>query len=101
MCNGHGHCAFDPITKTPHCYCNNGYSGDDCAGHSSSSSDSYDGLGVQIGLLSGLLVVALILVGIVGYLAYRVSEFRKMQQYSQLMSSGTSEHGVEFGTINF
>lgn len=99
LCNGHGHCGYDPVTKAPHCYCNNGYSGNDC-GSRTSSNTSYNGLSVQIGLLSGLLAIALILVAVVGYLAYRVSEFRKMQQYSQL-ASANSEHGLEFGTINF
>lgn len=86
------------MTKSPHCYCNAGYSGDDCTS-SSSSSSAYDGLTVQVALMSTLLAIAIVLVGIVAYLAYRVSEFRKMQQYSQLSSQ--SEHGVEFGTISF
>eukprot|EP01031_Cornospumella_fuschlensis_P000941 gene941-1184_t len=40
-----------------------------------------------MGLLITLLIVAAILVGAVGYLALKVTEFRKMQTYSQL--SGT------------
>ena len=36
-----------------------------------------------------LLIVALALIGVIGYLSYQISTFRKQQQYSQLPMSGT------------
>jgi hypothetical protein len=83
LCNSHGHCNFDPAVDQPRCFCNEGYSGDNCATRSTSSSP-YDGLSVQLGLMATLLVVALILIGVMGYMAYRIKGFREEQKYGSL-----------------
>jgi hypothetical protein len=92
LCNSHGHCAFDNTDKTPHCFCNSGYSGPACD-QTYSSSEEGDGLGVQIGLLVTLLIVCIILVGFVAYLAYQITEFRKAQVNSVHGNMGTEMVG--------
>lgn len=97
LCNSHGHCAYDTQLKQPYCYCNSGYGGDSCSdkvsssssGGSSSTTSQYS---AEIYLMVFLLIVALVLVGFVGFLAYRVGEFRKEQTYSNLSMS--SSHGM-------
>lgn len=89
LCSSHGHCSYDPVDKAPRCYCNQGYGGSDCGSKTSSTSTSYNGLSVQIGLMVTLLLVALGLIGVIGFLSYRIGTFRKSQQYSQLPMSGT------------
>lgn len=100
LCNSHGHCAYDKSRKEPYCYCNTGYSGASCnvkgdATSSSSSSSSNSGqpdYSTEIYLMIFLLLVALVLVAFVGYLAYRVGEFRKEQAYASLpMSAAETE----------
>jgi len=79
-----------------------GWSGDSCSetNSGSSSSTSYDGFSVQIGLLITLLLLALGLTGGVIYLANEVAEFRKQQtsSYYSALSNGENEM-VE--TVNF
>ncbi len=70
--------------KQPRCYCNAGYGGDSCTPSSSSNGGSSSGLSVQIGLMSTLLVIALVLIGVMGYMSYRINNFRKEQQYAAL-----------------
>jgi hypothetical protein len=84
LCDSHGHCSFDKGDRSAHCFCNEGYSGKDCS--TKGNSATYDGFSVQMGLLITLLIIALILVGAVGFLAYKVTEFRKVQQYSSYSS---------------
>jgi len=103
LCNSHGHCAYDPKSRQPYCYCNEGWGGDSCSeaySSGSSSSTSYDGYSVQIGLLVTLLLLALGLTGGVIYLAFEVAEFRKHQtsSYYSALSGGENEM-VE--TVNF
>lgn len=104
LCNSHGHCAYDPKRRQPYCYCNEGWGGDSCSeaysSSGSSSSTSYDGYSVQIGLLVTLLLLALGLTGGVIYLAFEVAEFRKHQtsSYYSALSGGENEM-VE--TVNF
>lgn len=98
MCNSHGHCAFDPSSRKPHCYCNSGYTGDACdqsVTHQSSSTSAVD---AQIGLMVILLIICLILVGFVGYLALQITDFRK-EQYQSLVAS--SQHdGTEMSNLH-
>lgn len=86
LCNSHGHCSYDPAIKQPRCYCNSGYGGNACTSSSSSSGSSTNGLSVQIGLMATLLVIALVLIAVMGYMSYRINNFRKEQQYSALHS---------------
>lgn len=81
LCNNQGHCAYDRSDRTAHCYCNTGYGGDACADAESSFVAGSSMYSLQMGLLVTLLLVALALVGVVGYLAYRVSTFRKHQYH--------------------
>mmetsp|Transcript_41280 Transcript_41280/g.71521 ORF Transcript_41280/g.71521 Transcript_41280/m.71521 type:complete len:303 (-) Transcript_41280:990-1898(-) len=92
LCNSHGHCAYDSKTKQPHCYCNKGYGGAACTPSSSSSSSGVDVYSIQLAFMIILLLTALVLTGFVGYLAYRITQFRKDQ-----MNSFTSNYTVDRG----
>jgi len=100
LCDSHGHCAFDTVKKQSYCYCNEGYSGGSCSSKASSTSTTYDGFSVQLGLLITLLLLALGLTGGIGYLVFQISEFKKHQisnNYNTL--SGGEAELVE--TVNF
>lgn len=91
LCDSHGHCAYDYKSKQAYCFCNSGYSGNDCSSKSSSSTAAYDGFSVQLGLLITLLVITLILIGGIGFIVYKITILRKQQNaYDSLPSS----HGV-------
>lgn len=75
LCNSHGHCAYDYVKKSAYCYCNSGYTGDSCSSKTSSESDS--GLTTQIALLVVLLIVVLGLVGVIGFMIYKITLLRK------------------------
>jgi len=49
----------------------------------------YDGFSVQLGLLITLLVIALALVGVVGFLVYRLTLFKKANNEYGAVSSGS------------
>lgn len=78
LCNSHGHCSFDKNLKAPYCYCNEGYSGSDCA-DSSSSSSSFDGNALQSQMLKALVVITILLVAVISFMIYKVIALRKEQ----------------------
>jgi hypothetical protein len=90
LCNGHGHCYYDVALKQPYCYCNTGYSGTSCS-QKTSSTEGYSHLHAEVAIMIFLLIIAVVLVGFVGFLAYRVTEFRKQQAYSHLPRGGDME----------
>jgi hypothetical protein len=77
LCNGHGHCAYDPNAKESYCYCDYGYGGDKC--EKVKEEEAYDGHSVQVGLMSTLIVVALGMVAVLGYMTHKVLQYRKAQ----------------------
>lgn len=106
LCDGHGYCKYDKLLKQSYCYCNTGHYGSSCGSTSASAnsataggSGSYDGHSVQLGLLITLLILTVGLLGVVGYMVFRITEFRKQQvdEYASLSGSGTEM--VE--TVNF
>lgn len=115
LCNSHGHCAYDSITRRPHCFCNSGYGGEACDSPSSSSDSSSSNSGsssstvetstafkVELGFLIVLVVVMVILVAFVVYLVLKVAEFRKMQStLPPLSSSGFELIGSELAEHQF
>jgi hypothetical protein len=70
LCDGHGYCAWDNSDSSAHCYCNEGWSGSDCASTASLSSGG-SGFGTQIGLLVTLLISSVVLVAYVVRNVYR------------------------------
>ena len=100
LCNSHGHCSFDKNLKQPYCYCNEGYSGSSCT-KSSSSDGSFDGDTLQKRLVTALVVIAVLLVAVIGFMVYKVIGLRKEQaqkstvqfaQRTSLMSSHSSSN---------
>jgi predicted Na+-dependent transporter len=59
-----------------------GYGGASCLKSSSSEGGTSVAYSFQVGLMVVLLVSALVLTGVVGYLGFRITEFRKEQQTS-------------------
>jgi len=94
VCNSHGHCAYDAKSKGAHCFCNKGYGGDSCLRDTSSEDDGSAVYSLQVALLVVLLVTAAVLTGFVGYLGFRITEFRK----EQLMNS-YSNYGEDSGNF--
>jgi hypothetical protein len=92
---------FDEKSKLSYCYCNDGYTGNACdvKGSSSTTTTTYDGYSVQLGLLITLLLLALGLTGGVIWLAYRIGEFRKNQIGSHYSSLPGEQEMIE--TVNF
>lgn len=104
LCDSHGYCRFDKLKKKSYCYCNQGYSGDSCATRGGGAQAAiYDGHSVQVGLTATLLVVTLALLAVVGYMIWRVAEYRKEQAYASLSSGYLSGGGgsAEMTTVNF
>ena len=89
LCNSHGHCHYDPVTKSPYCYCNEGHYGSSCSETSLPVLKTYDGFSVQLGLLITLLIIALALVGVVGFLVYRLTLFKKASNEYGALSNGS------------
>jgi hypothetical protein len=96
LCSSHGHCDYDNVAKAAYCFCNDGFYGDACdqVGQTASAgSSAWDGHSAQVTMLVILMLVALGLLAIVGYMVYRIQQDRKQQQAN--MYSG-SAHGGEY-----
>jgi hypothetical protein len=106
LCNSHGHCAWDKVNRQAYCYCNDGYYGSSCESREDmiqqwrKQHHSYNGFSVELGLLVTLLVIAFILIGVVGYMVYRITEDRKAKASYEAISAST-HHGVELSEHNF
>jgi len=97
LCNGHGHCAYDDHRKESYCFCDYGFGGDECQ-VAEPDEESYDGVSVQVGLMSTLLVLALLMIGGLSYMIFRVMEYRKAQDvgiYNFLSSVEMSNSNYE------
>lgn len=86
------------MNKKPYCYCNSGYAGADCS-ETAAEEQTYDGYSVQVGLLVTLMIVAILLVGGVGYLVWKVTELRKEHSSDYSALPGGSAEMVE--TVHF
>jgi len=74
-----------------------GYGGAACTPQSSSSSGGVDVYSVQLAFMIILLITALVLTGFVGYLAFRITQFRK-EQMSSFNSSYAGGRGDFMGS---
>jgi hypothetical protein len=103
LCDSHGHCAYDTANKKPYCYCNTGYYGSSCSSTSYSSTSTYDGFSVELGLLITLLIIALLLTSGVVFMAWRIHVTKTSVNSSSLYSSlpgGPNSHEMT-ETVNF
>jgi len=89
LCSSHGECAYDVEKRIPRCFCNSGYSGNDCSKKTSSSSSS--ATSIQIGLLVTLLIVSLGLIGVVVLMVKKIYDYRKATKSYFGVSGGESE----------
>eukprot|EP01035_Chromulina_nebulosa_P017841 gene17841-23453_t len=101
LCNSHGHCSYDDVNRQSYCYCNTGYGGADCSPTSSKSTKTYAGLSAQVGLMITLLIITLLLLGVIGYMVYRITEDRKAQALLYEQTSTSSSHGIELSSHDF
>jgi len=102
LCNSHGYCNWDKKNKKAYCFCNEGYGGDSCI-EGADGSESYDGYSVQMGLLVTLLLVSLALIGVVGFLIYRIMTFRQKDSlglgstsYNPLSSFSSGDDNIDY-----
>ncbi len=94
LCSSHGHCAYDYVNEKSYCYCNEGYGGSDCSSKIAvAGSSQYDGYSVQLGLMVILVVLTVLLIGVVGYMYFKIADYRREQQFSAVASSYSS-HGL-------
>jgi len=97
LCDSHGLCHYDDTSRKAYCYCNSGYSGSDCSSQGQEAAP-YDGYSVQMGLLITLMILAILLVVVVGFLVYRITELRKQHNsdYGALPSGAEMVETVHF-----
>ncbi len=101
LCSNHGHCAYDFVNEKAYCYCNDGYSGADCSSKVvSSGTSTYDGHSVQVGLMVVLIILTVLLISVVGYMYFKIKDYRKEQQYGSEYSSH-SMHAEMVETVHF
>jgi hypothetical protein len=91
LCNSHGHCAFDKDLRAPYCYCNEGYSGSACT-KASSTDGGFDGASLQTTMVQALVGITILLVGVIGFMIYKVISLRKQQ--------AEETNGVQFAQRN-
>jgi len=99
LCNSHGHCSYDKINKKPYCYCNYGWYGPSCS--DIKAAHTYNGLSVQIGLLIVLLIIAIVLVAIVGYMVHKIIEYRREKLIYSQLTTHSSMHDGDIQMENF
>lgn len=99
LCDSHGLCMMEMNADThaqPHCYCNKGFTGDDCSKHEKSSGGGNGSPeAVQIALLVILLVIFLGLVGVVIYMTWQVVKYRKETTDTYTAFTPMSESEIE------
>lgn len=102
LCNSHGHCSYDTQAKAPYCYCNQGWSGPACdvsggLGFASSSSPGATQHNLQVGLLVALTVIAILLIAVVGFMVYKVGQYRQEHVHDYYSAQFDSEHSIMTG----
>ena len=101
LCSSHGHCSYDFVNEKSYCYCNDGYGGDDCSQKVKSGTvGAYDGHSVQLGLMVTLIVLTVLLIGVVGYMYFKIKDYRREQQMGSSYSSH-SMHAEMVETVHF
>lgn len=105
LCNSHGHCSYDKVAKIPYCYCNEGWSGDACDVEgvgittSGATSATYQHK-VQVGLLVALTIIAIVLIAVVGFMVYKVGQYRQEHVHDYYSAQFESEHSIMTGISN-
>ena len=81
LCGGHGFCGYDRTNSIPRCFCDDGFTGDDCT---SSGSFTQEG-SAAVGLMVALLVLSLVLTGVILVMIKQVHGYRDdTSSYEQL-----------------
>ena len=62
LCGGQGHCAYDNDKKSARCYCNHGYSGDDCTADGTAADEQLNYSPALLGLIITLFIIVALLV---------------------------------------
>jgi hypothetical protein len=101
LCNSHGHCAYDTVAKVPYCYCNEGYSGASCdvatPGVKANGEPISNQHRLQVGLLVTLTIVAFILIAVVGFMVYKIGQFRQEHVHDYYSAQFDSDHSIMTG----
>jgi len=97
LCGGHGMCSYDKTNAKSKCFCDDGWTGNDCNSQSSGAVAGAGMSGTAVGLLVVLLLISIALVGLVVFMAKQVRAYRNdATNYMQIRGQEMSD---EVGTI--
>lgn len=94
LCGGNGHCAYDTDKSSARCFCNKGYSGDDCASGSSSSGDDLNYSPALLGLIITLFVIIALLVGSIMFMFKQIKAYKEDMANYQVLKGGDEDSTV-------
>jgi len=90
LCGGNGHCAYDGDKVAAKCFCNNGYTGNDCSQKTSSQSLNYSP--ALLGLIITLFIIIVGLGGSIVYMVRQISAYKEdMANYAALQSNAMGD----------
>ncbi len=77
LCNAKGHCAYDTDIQSARCFCDEGYTGDDCSLTMAETQEVAQKSGSLTGLIVTLFVLIVLLVGAVLMMYKQVSAYKE------------------------
>eukprot|EP01034_Spumella_vulgaris_P021474 gene21474-27509_t len=93
LCGGQGHCAFDEDKVAARCFCNNGYTGNDCT-QKVDTSTTLNYSPALLGLIITLFIIICVLIGSVLFMVRQISAYKEdMANYRQLQGTQSAMHG--------
>eukprot|EP00606_Chrysophyceae_sp_TOSAG23-5_P001518 GSChrysophyteH2.ASY1.ANO1.1628.1 assembled CDS len=93
LCGGQGHCAYDNDKKGARCYCNHGYSGDDCTADGAAADEQLNYSPALLGLIITLFIIVALLVMGVFTMIKQVSAYRDDVANYQVLKGGDEDGG--------
>ena len=93
LCGGQGHCAYDEDKGGARCFCNNGYTGSDCATTASSNSDKNYSPAL-LGLIITLFIIIVALIGSLLFMVKQMSAYKEDLANYQVLKGAPDEEGA-------
>ena len=98
LCGGQGHCAYDNDKQGARCYCNHGYSGEDCTEEGGPTEEQLNYSPALLGLIVTLFVIVALLVMGVFTMIKQVSAYRDDIANYQVLKGGDEDGGTAGST---
>eukprot|EP01039_Chlorochromonas_danica_P010474 gene10476-11604_t len=93
LCGGNGHCAYDEDKGTARCFCNQGYSGSDCASTTQSESLNYSP--AMLGLIITLFIIVGLLAGSIVFMVRQMNAYKEdLANYNVLKGNAEEDSAV-------